>query len=94
MPPLSPTRPVRLRRLEHLSVAARDKAIFATWVEEGKPEGDPGTAENTTLAPEAELEDYDLDEISEPFTPTFSNQERLGNKYRCFILDPNMDDLH
>ena len=78
---------------EHLSVAARDMAIFATWVAEGKPEGEPGAAESTTLAPEAELEDYDLElQISEPFTPTFSNEDRLGNEYRCFILDPNMDE--
>ena len=78
---------------EHLSVAPRDKAIFATWVADGKPEGDPTIAESTTLAPEAELEDYDLElQISAPFTPTFSNQDRLGNEYRCFILDPNMDE--
>ena len=56
-----------------------DKAIFATWVADGKPEGDPTIAESTTVAPEAELEDYDLElQISQPFTPTFSNQAGWG----------------
>ena len=78
---------------EHLSVAAEDKAIFATWVAEGKPEGTPGVSDSTTIGPEPELEDYDLElQISAPFTPTFSNESRLGNEYRCFILDPNVDE--
>ncbi len=78
---------------EHLSVSAEDKAIFETWVAEGKPEGVPTEAETIIAAVEPELEDYDLElQISEPFTPTFSNENRLGNEYRCFILDPNVDE--
>ena len=34
---------------EHLSVSAGDKAIFATWVAEGKPEGTPGVSNSTTV---------------------------------------------
>ena len=78
---------------EHLSVSEQDKAIFEAWVAAGKPEGEAPTSIAPTVAPEPELEEYDLElQIAEPFTPTFSNENRLGNEYRCFILDPNVDE--
>ncbi len=72
---------------EHLNLPDEGRALLATWLKEGTPEGDPADAVTVELISE-ELQDPNLElRIAEPYTPTFSDSANPGNEYRCFVLD-------
>jgi hypothetical protein len=77
---------------EHLTMPVEARDIFANWIEQGMPEGDPADAPEREPI-EDELKDADLVlSIPTPYTPLFEDEANPGNEYRCFVIDPEIDE--
>lgn len=77
---------------EVLTVDADELAVIEAWVSEGKVLGDP---ESLPLIEEVKgtLDDPDLLlTIAEPYTPTYTDARNPDNEYRCFVLDPELEE--
>jgi hypothetical protein len=67
-----------------------EAAVFADWIEDGRPEGDPATAPEPTGPPRT-LEGADITPTAAgPWKPAWD----LGgnNEYRCFVLDTEFEE--
>ena len=73
---------------EHLNLPAASRDVFAAWVDQDQPMGDPADApepviiETELIAPDVVLS------MPEPYAPTFEDPANPGNEYRCFAVDP------
>ena len=77
---------------EHLSMTDEDKALLREWVDQGKPLGeDDGVL---ARAPDsAKFEDADLElRLTQPYTPTYTDEQNPNNEYRCFALEHGKDE--
>jgi len=72
-----------------LTISDADRDTLASWIDAGKPKGDPSTAVEVAPVDET-LSDVDFElRLTEPYTPTFPQD---GNEYRCFIVDGVPED--
>lgn len=82
MPPWQPDPDCRDIKDDRIMSAA-ERATFAAWVDDGKPEGDPADYAAPTIE-RAELGEPNIRaRPSAPFAPTIER----GDEYRCFVLD-------
>ncbi len=74
----------------HLPVAQRD--LLAAWIADDLPLGDPASAPEPP-PPDETLEQVDL-EVAIPtrYVPSFADPENPNNEYRCFYLDPGLEE--
>ena len=77
---------------EHLSLDADEQAMISEWVEGGAPLGDEGESVEIEVEPH-DLSDADLTVLmSDAYTPSWWDDGNPGNEYRCFVLDPGLDE--
>lgn len=68
-----------------VSDASRD--LLATWIEAETPFGDDGDAQTYDRS-QSQLENPNLVvTITEPYTPSFTDESNAKNEYRCFALE-------
>lgn len=80
------------RGSEHMFLPSSDRDLLQAWVEEGTPEGDPADAVEVEAIDEL-LDDPDIEvRTAAAYTPTFSDTSNPGNEYRCFVLDPGLEE--
>jgi hypothetical protein len=77
---------------DHLTIDAEEKQLISDWIDLGMPEGDPGDLVEVEPIV-TELSDPDMEVyLPAPYTPTYSDPSNPGNEYRCFIIDPGMEE--
>lgn len=76
----------------HLTMPQESRDVFSAWIDGGKLRGDP--ADTPEIEPIIEtLADPDMIvQLPMPYTPTFEDTENPGNEYRCFVLDPELEE--
>lgn len=77
---------------EHMNMSAGELAVLQAWIDQGKELGD--VADDPGVEPIKEtLDDADISLLmTEAYTPSFSDEANPGNEYRCFVLDPELDE--
>jgi hypothetical protein len=69
-----------------------DRDIIADWIAGGSPLGDAADAVSAEPV-ETELSDPDLTlYLPAAYTPTYEDTANPGNEYRCFVLDPQLEE--
>jgi len=77
---------------EVLTVSDEEKATFEAWIDGGMPLGDPADTPELPVV-SGELSDADLEVwMPEAYTPTYLDDDNPDNEYRCFVLDPELDE--
>ena len=77
---------------EQLFLDPADRDIIADWVSGGSPLGDEADAVSAEPV-ETELLDPDLTLfMPSAYTPAYEDAENPGNEYRCFVLDPELEE--
>lgn len=77
---------------EQLFLDPEDRDIIADWTAGGSPLGDEADAV-TTEPVETNLIDPDLTlYLPAAYTPVYKDDENPGNEYRCFVLDPKLEE--
>ena len=77
---------------EQLFLDPADRDIIADWTNAGAPMGDEADAV-TTEPVATDLIDADLTLfIQESYTPLYKDAGNPGNEYRCFVLDPELEE--
>ena len=75
-----------------LSLDPADRDIIADWAGGGTPLGDEADAVSAEPV-ETELADADLTIfMPKSYTPQYEDADNPGNEYRCFVLDPALDE--
>lgn len=69
-------------------LTAEEKALFATWTEEGAPEGKPEQAPATAVENSVPVLEWVDDTLvmPQPYTPPSNTTDQ----YQCFVLDPTL----
>ena len=77
---------------EHMVLDADEQAILQEWHDGGAPLGSiDEVVEVEIIAPV--LQDADLELVLDtPYEATFWDDTNPGNEYRCFVLDPELDE--
>ena len=76
----------------HLRMPQEARDQFEAWIEGGKVMGDPIEAPERVRI-EEELSDPDLIlTMPEPYVPLFEDASNPGNEYRCFVIDPEVEE--
>lgn len=77
---------------DRLYMSDESKSILAQWILDGKEYGSEEDALEYDRSM-SEIKDPDLIlTISEPYAPSFTDQENPGNEYRCFALQHNQEE--
>ncbi|MCP4918829.1 MAG: hypothetical protein GY913_18140 [Proteobacteria bacterium] len=77
---------------DHMVLDADERAILLEWHEGGAPLGSIDDIVEVDII-EPTLQDADLELVLEtPYEATFWDDSNPGNEYRCFVLDPGLDD--
>lgn len=77
---------------DHMSLGPDEQALIAAWVDGGSPLGDPANAVELPFE-SPDLEDADLELVlSSPYEPQYLDDSNPGNEYRCFLLDPELEE--
>ena len=93
MPPaVSDTECHDYRGSDQLNIDDSERKIIADWIDGGKVMGDPAT-DPQVVPTSGVLSDPDIVlMMPEVYTPTWSDADNPGNEYRCFVLDPELDE--
>jgi hypothetical protein len=76
----------------HLQMPIQAREAFAAWIEGGKLDGDPADAPEPFAITDT-LADPDLVlTIPAPYTPLYEDEANPGNEYRCFVIDPEIEE--
>lgn len=80
------------RGSDQLNIEDWEREIIADWIDGGKILGDP--SEDPQVVPTSGvLSEPDLTlMMPESYLPTWSDAANPGNEYRCFVLDPGLDE--
>ncbi|MFT5583599.1 MAG: hypothetical protein ACI9VR_001177 [Cognaticolwellia sp.] len=91
-PPVSDTDCHDYRGSGQLNIDDSERKILSDWIDGGKVMGDP--SEDPQVVPTSGvLSDPDMVlMMPEVYTPTWSDAENPGNEYRCFVLDPELEE--
>jgi len=77
---------------ELLTVSDDEKATFEAWIDGGMPLGDPSDTPEIPVV-SGELSNPDIEVLlPEAYTPIYIDEENPDNEYRCFVIDPELDD--
>jgi len=77
---------------DHMVLTEDEAGILAEWIDAEMPEGDPDDAPEDIEYPSEEVQDPDLVLTIPEYTPTWWDEGNPGNEYRCFVLDPGVDE--
>ncbi len=75
---------------DHMNISDQERQVLADWIDGGKPLGDPADDPGVELV-ETELVDPDLHLEIDGYEPSYQGAGSPGNEYRCFLLDPELD---
>lgn len=77
---------------EHMRLDDAELDVLRAWVDGGRALGDPADDPEVEVLIPA-LEDPDLElRLDAPYTPTWWDSSNPGNEYRCFLVDPGLDE--
>ena len=77
---------------DHLQMPVESRDLFAAWIEGGKEEGSPEDAPVSAPISETLAEPNMTVQIPQPYVPLYEDTENPGNEYRCFVIDPEIEE--
>ena len=76
----------------HMVLDEEETGVVAAWIDAGMPAGDYRDTPSDVVYPKEQIEDADLVLTIPPYSPSWWDTANPDNEYRCFVLDPGVDE--